>query len=579
MKNIIIRGFSTIGFLLIIFGCTKMLNLTPQTEISDAVYWNTPADFKAATGQFYNDITHGWMGGDKNADILVGSGPGTINSGIQVGDIQVPTSDGWGSAYSKIRTINNVLDKAMNFSKPADLKQYIAEAHFFRAWQYYLLYQTYGGVPLITKVLDVNSPELLAPRETNENTINFILAELELAIPDLPLQRNIAATENGRISNQAALALKARVCLFEATWRKYHSSGEYNTLLDKSIAASDQVIASGDFQIFNRPDKLGDFSYKYMFILENALCNPGNLTKVDNKEYVFYKKHDSTYGLPVTGGSGVWLAPFRKLIDMFVCKNGLPITYNGQTNPQFLGYKAYRSSEMKNRDLRMTSLVRRDSIVYYTAWGQKSLWGNPLPPTAANITAIGVETMTGYWGDKIASERYILDASQYTIDYPLIRYADVLLMYAEAKIEKDGQISDADLNKTINLLRNRAGVANLTNGLLAGTGLNMRDEIRRERTCELYYENDFRLYDLKRWHIVQAAMTEDILGIYLGADGPWAKQLNSAGKLATNGDGFYLLTSKSKRQWKDEFDYSPIAYDQLKLNPNLKQNPGYPDGR
>ena len=578
MKNITIKGFIALGFVLIISGCTKMLNFTPQTEISDAVYWNTPADFKAATGQFYNDITHPWFQADVTADILVGSGTASITSGAQVGDIQVPTSDGWGTSYTKIRTINNLLAKTETFAKPADIKQYIAEAHFFRAWQYYLLYQKYGGVPLITKVLSVNSPELLAPRETNENTVNFILAELDLAIPDLPLQRNISAIDNGRISHQAAQALKARVCLFEATWRKYHNSGEYNTLLDKAIASCDSIINSGDFQIFNRADKLGNSSYKYLFILENAQCNPGGLTKIDNKEYVFFKKHDGTFGLPITGGTGVWLAPFRKLIDMFVCKNGLPITYNGQTNPQFLGYKAYRSSEMKNRDLRLTTLVRRDSIVYYTAWGAKSLWGNPNPPTAPNITAIGVEESTGYWGDKLASERYILDQSLYGIDYPLIRYADVLLMSAEAKIERNGQISDDDLNKTVNLLRNRAGVANLTNGLLAGTGLNMRDEIRRERCCELYFE-DLRLYDLKRWHIVQAAMTEDILGIYLGTDGPWAQQLNSTGKLATNSDGFYLLTPRSKRQWKDDFDYSPIAYDQLKLNPNLKQNPGYPDGR
>lgn len=576
VMNKILKGLSVVSSLLLFANCSDMLDYYPESEMSDATYWKTANDFKAASGAFYGDISHPWLHADLDADIL-GFSFDSFTGGRMLGDIQVPQSGDWGTVYGKIRTVNFFLEKAAQYSKPEEIKQFVAEAHFFRAWHYYGLYQDYGGVPLVKRVLDVNSPELYAPRDTKEDTFKFILEEVEKSIADLPLKREIAASDEGRISRQAAWALKARICLFEATWRKYHSEGEYEALLDSAIVASDKVISTGDYEIFYRPEELGDESYKFLFSLENKQCNPGNLTKQDNKEYIFYRKYDDKNGRPGSRGTDKWQNPVRKFVDMFVCKNGLPITYGGQTNPQFMGYKESKTSELENRDLRLSTMLRRDGVVCYYDPG-KGLYGNPNPPTTLYYNAITTGKASGYVSDKFNTLRYINDNTEYCIDYPLIRYAEVLLIYAEAKIERYGSISDEDLNKSINELRKRAGVAPLTNELLAGTGLNMRDEIRRERACELYYEG-FRLFDLKRWHIVKEAMTEDILGLYLASDSPWYEQLNKDGKLPLNEDGFHILTAKEKRKWEDHFDYEPIAYDQLKLNANLKQNEGYPDGR
>ncbi|HRN57952.1 MAG TPA: RagB/SusD family nutrient uptake outer membrane protein, partial [Agriterribacter sp.] len=131
---------------------------------------------------------------------------------------------------------------------------------------------------------------------------------------------------------------------------------------------------------------------------------------------------------------------------------------------------------------------------------------------------------TGYTTFKFLSEDPVSNASPFTLGYDydrhILRYGEVLLIYAEASFEKNGAISDEELNKSINLIRQRAGMIELTNGFVTANGLNMREEIRRERTIELALEG-FRYDDLRRWKTAEYEIPADVKGIKIVGT-PWA---------------------------------------------------------
>lgn len=558
------------GLFLGLLACNDMLDFDPESEPSESITWKTVDDFKRATGDLYNNLDHPKYQTDYKADILVEGSQDVVND-EQKGYIQVWESEGtWNSNYAYIRDVNTILEKAAAFRDPESLASCVAEAKFFRAYFYSKLFCEYGGVPIITEVLDVTSADLYKPRDTREDTFDFIIKQLDEAIPDLPLQSEISDTDYGRVSRQAAMALRARMCLREGTWRKYRGQGNCETLISRAAKDAEDIINIPQYEIFNHPDALGEESYKYLFILEDEECNPSTLRKKDNKEYILARKYNSS--IKPIGAANRGFAPTRKLIDMFVCKNGLPIRYNGTINPEFNGYLT-KTSEFENRDYRMTTLVRQEGKVYYGI-GSYSRWGNPNPPTEVYTNNFGSGSSTGYFCDKFSSERYVENGGE-GFDYPLIRYAEVLLIFAEATYEKNGFISDSELDRSINLLRKRGGVAPLSNALVSQNGLNMLEEIRRERTVELYFEG-FRLDDLKRWNTVKKEMTEDICGFYLGSGTPWSKF--SRGK-DIDENGFYRLCKKEERVWEDYYELKPLPYDQLRLSKcTLEQNPGYDAG-
>lgn len=160
-------------------------------------------------------------------------------------------------------------------------------------------------------------------------------------------------------------------------------------------------------------------------------------------------------------------------------------------------------------------------------------------------------------------------------DYPVIRYAEVLLINAEALFERNGFITDAQLNQTINLLRARAGVAPLTNAFAQQYGLDMRTEIRRERTVELCFEG-FRFDDLRRWGTAAAEMPEALEGVkwtgtQYAADPQWADD-----KLNIGADGYVVVESAADRKFDPNKNYLfPLPTRQILLDPKLTQNPGW----
>jgi hypothetical protein len=595
MKKVSIIYALLVGVLLSLFSCNKALDLQPLDQLSDASYWKSANDFMLAANKFYTyqrtftDIQQDNPHSDGRSDY------GGINA-FSRGTNTAPTADGsYNTAYTRLREVNYLLGKAATYPAPAEIKKYVAEAKFFRAYIYFDLLQLYGAVPLVTESLTTNSPELYAPRTGRDSIVDFIIADLNAATPDLPLESANAATDKGRITKGSALAFISRVALYEGTWQKFRGGNatRYNALLDMAIASANAVITSNEYALF-APAVLGDSAMKYMFILENQKSNPAGIQKAANKEYIQANRYDQAirqirFNVSHTGlGVGT-----RRQVNLYLCNDGLPI----EKSPLFQGY-ATMVSEFKNRDNRMRYTMKYAGGYYWKGnnnWHINWDWSVPdLANAFESPWKPYANTTSGYGSQKLVAERQVPDNEE-GYDYPVIRYAEILLNYAEAVFERNGSISDADLDKSVNLVRNRVNktMPKLSNAFVAANGLDMRREIRRERTIELIGEG-FRTDDLKRWHnavggpnlggdnedplIGANVMLQSVLGIkWAGTEFQtvWPSQSATPKYSSAN---IYLdgaLITDGSRSFSEKNYLLPIPTTQIQLNPKLTQNPGW----
>ena len=583
MKKLIKKYITLIAGALLLtqYSCNKIVDLKPINEISDASFWKSPDQFKLAANEFYNYlITFGNVlydpppGGnpsphaDQRGDFVA------LRNIFSNGTNTLTATDGnWNTSFSRIRSSNYLLERAAAYPAPDDIKQYVAEAKFFRAYVYFDLLQQFGGVPIVDKLLDVNSTELQAPRNTRDEVVDFIVKGLEEAIAVLPLESSIPATDKGRISKGAAQAFLGRVGLYEGTWQKFRNgnSTRFNALLDKSIAASDAVITSNLYQLF-APAVLGDSALKYLFILEDEKSNPAGITKSANRDYILANRYSFTQrqirnNVTHTGAG----AATRKFAEMFLSQDGLPIA----KSPLFQGYSMTRS-EYVNRDNRMRYTMVIDSNYYWDNEnpGSRVTWLGDAADIANSRGRLNAASGTGYGLQKWASERRLQDNEE-GYDWPVIRLAEVYLNYVEAKFERNGNISDADLDRSLNLVRNRVNKAmpKLSNAFVATNGLDMRTEIRRERNVELVAEG-FRVDDLKRWKTAEVEMPMNVLGIKWQST-RWQTRYVVSGNPPFPLDANGNLIFEGNRQWAEKNYLLPIPTQQIALNPNLVQNPGW----
>lgn len=556
------------------YGCNKSLDLDPLDQIGDGNFWKTQSDFKTFANQFYSwrrdfsssvyDAPHS----DRRSDLITSTNANVFSNGTNT----IPASDGtYSGAFARIRLTNTLLTKAAGYGKPEEIAQFVAEAKFFRAYVYFDLLQLYGNAPIVDRLLETSDPALYGPRNDRSEVADFIIADLKAAIPDLPLQSKV--TEAGRLSKGAAQAFLSRVALFEGTWQKFRGNTQRGIdLLDIAAKAAKDVMISNEYALFN-PVSLGDSAQKYMFILEDTKSNPAGLKKSDNKEYIFSNRHDEIIN-PI--GSNITQETFanvqwisRKLATMYLSSNGLPI--DNPNNTQFQGYNTL-NSEFQNRDNRMKYTLMPANKAYWRNTSPRVTWsGNAADLASAAFTSFQPTYGSGYHNQKWAAERAVPDRAE-GYDYPIIRYAEVLLNYAEAVYERDNAISDDDLDISLNLVRRRVNInmPKLSNAFATANGLNMQTEIRRERTIELFNEG-FRIDDLKRWKTAEIEMPQDILGIkWTGTEfqtkwGSVTKPRNSNG----------VLIMESGRTWNNRNYLYPLPLDQLTLNPALGQNPDW----
>lgn len=552
------------------------LDMEPKTQLADTNYWQTPDHFKLFATQFY-----GWTVDFKQLDDSPHSDVRSdLRTGITLdvysnGTNSIPSSDKtYTNNYNRIRQVNTLLQQVEGYAVPADIETSVGEAHFFRAYCYFDLLQVYGDVIITRTPLDIDSPEMQMARNSRDEVVDFILEDLEEAIRLLPEANEISSKDEGRLSSQAASAFLSRVALYEGTWQKFRNGGQNNdrssALLDIAATSAHDVIESGFFELFN-PEELGTEAYKYLFILENDKSNPAGITKSGNKEYIFTRRHDPTLasiGFNITQGRlGNAVYVTRKMANMYLQSNGLPI------NPQTWDYSKV-DSEFKNRDNRMSNTLMIPGHTYWGTGGGRIDWTGSAEEIAnASHKNFMPSTGTGYFPHKWCCERDGVPTGMEAYDYPIIRYAEVLLNYAEAVFERDDKISDEGLAISLNLTRKRVNpnMPDLTNAFVSANNLDMRTEIRRERTVEFYDEN-FRIDDLKRWKTAEEEMPMNLTGVkWRGTD--YETKWTDASSKTMDAEGCIIY--EQGRVWEEKHYLYPLPIDQLKLNPNLEQNPGW----
>lgn len=557
------------------------LNLEPKDSLGDNLVWNKAENFQLFANQFYGwtrdlgsgtDYQNGISDGvhsDYRSDLICTSSVNTYSQGTN----SIPEKDGnFNSLYKRIYYTNLLLKNAEGFANQASIAVPMGEAYWFRAYLHFELVQIYGDAQLLTEPLDIDNGQLYGSRNDRGEVIDQCVADLQEAAKLLPE----TPAEDGRLCKDAAYAMLSRVALYEGTWQKFHNSNSTRAteLLTIAKNAAKQVIDNQHYSLFYNEGLVNtginntNQSYRYMFILEDAgQCNPVGLNKSANTEYILAKRHRDTDKmiLNVTHAMlGNVCYVTRKMAQMYLCSDGLPI----DKSPLFQGY-TQATSEFQNRDARMDN-----TLLWHGEknWNNDSKWRTTWTDDDLNscLTA-NARSNSGYLTQKWAVEREVADYYE-SMDFPVIRYAEVLLNYAEAAYELNESISDSDLDLSLNLVRRRVNstMPKLSNSFVSTNGLNMRTEIRRERTVELFLEG-FRIDDLKRWKTAETEMPQDQLGVKI--TGTWFESNWAAQARPLNSEGCIIMYGG--RIWAQKNYLYPLPQDQRQLNPNLTQNPGW----
>jgi hypothetical protein len=357
----------------------------------------------------------------------------------------------------------------------------------------------------------------------------------------------------GRVTQGAALALQARVALYEGTWEKYHEGSDAATYISKAVEAADAVVTSNEYALYTEK---GADSYKFLFILQGD----------DSKEVILARRY---YAMRATHNwtRELWfnyMVPTKNLADMYLATDGLPITKSSL----FHGYNTL-TSEFENRDPRMSmSFVVPGSTIFFE--------NGLLQPTYPGFSGSNA-THTGYMIRKFMDETIEAASFRGEYDFKEFRFGEVLLILAEALFEKNGQISDADLDRTINVLRNRVNMPALTNAFVTDNGLSMLSEIRRERTVELAFEG-FRRDDLRRWKTAETVLPQSLRGVKFVGTAYQSRypDLNVGTDIQVDADGFIIAESAGSRKFLPQHYLDPIPLQQVQLSQGtLEQNTGW----
>ncbi|MEO6000481.1 MAG: RagB/SusD family nutrient uptake outer membrane protein [Chitinophagaceae bacterium] len=507
IKNIAVKS-SIIGFITLFFtSCEKgFLNKNPLTQISSPTFWKTQGDADMAlagcyarlncnTFNYEGNMALDIMAGDANegAQSLGANSTGTFALG------QIESTSGgllanvYNDCFRGIATCNFFLENIDKVPVTDAIKtQYKGEARFLRALFYFTLTDFYGGVPLYTKLVTID--EAKVKQSTKEEVMVQVVADLDMAIASLA---NTEYQTAGHAVKGSALALKSRVLLFQKDWAG-------------AAASANQVMTDGKFSLYN--------NYKNLFLTVGQNVNP---------EIMFSTRYLNPDNFSQQDIRIEWHAiwnPRQELVNAFECTDGLPITTSPLYNP---------ANWKLNRDPRLLLTLKAFSDPAVKASGQ-------VVPYAYN----GGST-TGYEPTKGADvEALPVDYSTKSEqDWILLRYAEVLLNFAEATNEVSGPT--VAVYNAINLVRGRPSI-NMPPIPAGLTKDSMRTRIWNERRVEFGMEGR-RYSDIRRWKLAET-------------------YINS---LVEPGSGVRRVFNPAKHYlW-------PFPQSEIDVNKNLMQNPGY----
>jgi hypothetical protein len=553
MKKITILSISMVAIALLFNACKK-LDRFPETQFNDTDFWNNETDLINATNRLYQLLPGNWVD-NRGDDAVNTAGPDQVSNGNR----SVPnTTADWNDRYKEIFTANNILEKAGKAAVTDVIRnRYYAEAKFFRALAYINLIVKFGDVPLLLKTLTAQSPELLMSRTPREEVVKAIYDDLDYAAIWLPKRADLPVVQYGRLTKSAALALKARVGLYEGTRAKFHggTTAVWQNHLNVAITAATTVMGEGHALYAN---------YGNLFNVTGE--GPTNTENIFVKLYgvsntQLYLGHNNSRDL-----ENGRMAPTRNLVRQYLYSDGLPAwnadgTPTATRSPLFVAEanEASYNTVLDNRDPRVAfTFFRAGDVAYQGPWVPKTSLGSRTAFAPKKGFSVADQTING----------------AATTDRIYIRYAEILLIYAEAKYELNGTISDADLNLTINALRTRVGFApKLTNAFVTANNLSMREEIRRERSVELALEG-FRYDDLIRWKTAETILPKELLGAkFITAE--WVG--TNANSLNLNADKILIVETAATRKFRTDRDYLyPVPLNEITLSGgNVIQNPNW----
>lgn len=541
------------------WSCSDYLERFPLNNPSDETFLKTEAELDLAVTGAYNTLWYGGsgdvtgpffpmldaasdIGWDRNTSALQNVGLGIANADNGM------SSSYWSAFYRGIGRCNYILSKSEPLAatvQEAKYKRLIAEVRFLRSYYYFFLNEMYGGVPLLTKPLTISEAQI--PRNTKAEVTDFILSEMDAVVPALLAETN--TTNKGRANKGAALALKSRVALYNGRW-------------EIAAKAADDLIKLNNYSLHA--------SYPELFQYAGQ----------NSKEIIFsvqYLKGTMVHSIPRFYGSRIALGhsnkiPVQSLVDSYECTDGKSIDKSPLFDPE---------KPFANRDPRLNHTVvvpqtRFINYMFETHPDSLMTWDYNTTPArrVQNVEAThAYATFSGYLWRKYTDVADFPDINNSDMDIIMFRYAEVLLNYAEAKIELnqlDGSVYDA-----INAVRGRATV-NMPPITPGKTQTELRSAVRKERKYEFAGEG-LRLFDVHRWNIGEDAMKGPLRGRIRNAF------LANAPKIDENGTPNYDNVTNAKdmrvieiRAYdKNRDNVWPIPRLEREVNPQLTQNPNY----
>lgn len=546
------------------FSACQKLEDYPMEKITEEYLWDSKDSLGTNAGYFLNNIYGNLPTGfnriDGNLldaatdDAVASADNATISTFTNGGYSALSNADnsweGSSGNYASIRQCNMFLQNFPKVNMKQSLKQegnyWMAEARFLRAMFYFELAKRYGGVPIIGDRILTLADDLRLPRNTYEETINYIVSECD-AVKDKLRPDPVSTTDFGRITKMVALTLKAKALLYAASPLNNPTNDKTKWLRAKNALADAIAYAqTGGFAL--------NPSFTDIF-----------LTRKNSEIILAYQRAVTfdveTNNAPIGYLSGSTASrgrtsPTQELVDAFPTRKGLPITVDVKSPTNTTGYDA--ANPYAYRDPRLDYTVFRNGMAWLSRPVETFNGGKDRP--GGNV----VQTKTGYYMSKFMGNFAANTAySNQTHNFPIFRYADVLLMFAEAKNEVDGP---ADSVYTyLRAIRQRAGIE-------AGTATDygvpnnisqadMRELIRNDRRVEMAFEEQ-RFWDLRRWKIAENVYNQPLHGMRIIKNGS-----SLTYQVETLNIPFRFIAPKMYRY--------AIPYNEIIKNTNLKQNEGY----
>ena len=531
--------------MILVSSCQKQLEKSPLDKFDQSTFWTNQSNLMLAlTGLYHGNIVFNkpdynssdwWsysgllfmeFASDNAYDRRGENSPyqklsnGTLTSSIAVLGYY------WKNSYSRIANCNYFLENVDKSSANDDIKnRFKAEARFIRACQYFYLSQFYHSVPLVTTTLSPDEANTVT-KASEDDVEKFAETEFIAIAQSLPDYKDMPTSEFGRASKQAALAFLGRLYLAEQRWA--NAAATYKQIIDLGAIIIDPNYA-GLFDGSNESSKEIIFSLQYLQNLDGSSlmqhCDPA-----------------------VVGGWHIF-CPLGSLVEAYDFNDGTPFSY---TDPR---YDANDIGKDRDPRLKYTVLYNEENFR-----GLKYIC-HPDSTTSTDQLGAGKQTtQTGYGLKKYIDENYSSNLQSSGGDLPIIRYAEVLLSYLEAKIEAGEAIDQGLLDQTINQVRGRASV-----GLPPITETNptlLLPIVRHERRVELACEGT-RYWDLLRWKTAETVLNDN----FYGAPFPGAKKI----KKLNNQNDPYSRWFVTTRKFRADKDYQwPIPQSEVNINPNLQ---------